>query len=173
MIFLSTPLAMTLLFDSIFIVRIILTENVKGLGQMGDVKQVKNGYGRNFLLPNSKAILATEENLKKLDELKKKREEAAEQELEQMKRAAEKLKDLKIQIRAKADEKGHLYASVNPENIAVALKEQGIEIDANYIEIPHDVEQPGKTKKLGEHQVLFKYNDKIKTEFTVEVVKES
>jgi len=146
--------------------KVILLENIKKLGQIGEIKEVSNGYGRNFLIPQKKALLATAEAMKRLDELKKKREEIAKQELEKMKQIVEKMKDLKLTVMMKADEKGNIYASVNPEMVAEELKKKDIEMDPDYIKISEPI------KKIGVYKILLEYNDEVKTEFELEVVKE-
>lgn len=143
--------------------KIILTENVRGLGQIGDTKEVKNGYGRNFLMPKGLAIPATAENLNKVGELKNKKALAIQQEIEKMKQTAEKLRDFRLVIETKADEKGHLYAAVNSKKISEALREKGIEVSADYLEVAFDI------KKVGVHPALFKYYD-AEASFEVEIV---
>lgn len=144
--------------------KIILTENIKGLGRIGEVKEVKSGYAVNFLVPRNMAILATSENLKKVESLKKAREERVIAELEKMKEVAGKLKNIRITVEAKADEKGHLYAAVTSEKISEALKnERGIEANPDFILIP------GQIKNLGVSQVLFKFYD-VEMPFEIEVV---
>lgn len=142
--------------------RIILTENIKGLGQIGETKEVKNGYARNFLMPRRLAILATAENLKKIGELKKKKDIAVKDEIERMKQVAEKLKEFRLILETSGDEKGNLYAAVSPKKLSEALKKKGIEAYPEYILISEPI------KKLGVHSVLFKYYD-VEAKFKVEV----
>ena len=143
--------------------KVILTENIKGLGEIGETKEVKDGYGRNFLMPRKLAILATAGNLKQIDELKKQKNLAAKQEMETMKEMAEKINGSRQVIEAKADEKGHLYAALNQKKISGILKERGIGINPDYILVNEPI------KKLGIHQVLFKYYD-IEAKFEIEAV---
>jgi len=144
--------------------KIILTENVRGLGQIGETKEVSNGYARNFLVPRKLAILATAENLKKIDELKKKKTLAVQEELQKMKEVADKLNDYKLIIETKTDEKGNLYAAIMPKKIGEVLKERGIEVNSDYLEIFNII------KKVGVHQALFKYYD-VEAKFEVEIVR--
>lgn len=143
--------------------KIILTENVRDLGQIGDTLEVKHGYARNFLIPKNMAVLATAENLKQVDELKKKKVLAFQEEFEKMRGAAERLKNRKMIIEAKADEKGNLFAGINSKNIADSLKKQGIEVEPDFVLISEPI------KKLGVYAVLFKYYD-VESTFEVEVV---
>ena len=144
--------------------KIILTENIKGLGQIGETKEVSNGYARNFLVPKKLAILATAENLKEIDELKKKKALTIQEELQKMKEVADRLKDYRLIIETKADEKGNLYAAIMPKKIGEALRERGIEVNPDYLEIFNII------KKVGVHQALFKYYD-IEAKFEVETVR--
>ena len=143
--------------------KVILIENIKGLGQIGETLEVKNGYARNFLVPRRLAILATVENLKKIGELKEKKTLAIKEEIEKMKQVADKFKELKLILEMPGDEKGNLYAAVNPKKLSEALKEKGIETDSDYILINEPI------KKVGIHSALFKYYD-VEAKFEVEVV---
>ena len=143
--------------------KIILTENVNGLGQIGEVKEVKNGYAVNFLVPRRLAILATAENLKKAESLKQERERRVMEEIEKMKHVSEKIKDLRLVMETKADEKGHLYIGINPKKVAEVLKERGIAVEPEFILINEPI------KKIGVHGALFKYFD-VEVPFKVEVV---
>ncbi len=144
--------------------KIILTENIRGLGQIGEIREVKNGYAINFLVPRKLAILATAESLKQIGKLKIQKDEAVKQEMIKMKEISERLKEIKLLIETKADEKGHLYAGINSKKISEILRERGIAVNSDYILINEPI------KKLGIHPVLFKYYD-IETSFGVEVVK--
>ncbi|MEK7203610.1 MAG: 50S ribosomal protein L9 [Patescibacteria group bacterium] len=143
--------------------KVILTENIKGLGQIGETREVKNGYARNFLVPKKLAILATQENLKRVGELKEKKALTEKEEIERMKQVAEKLKELKLILEMPGDEKGNLYAAVNPKKLSEALKEKGIGVDPDYILISEPI------KKLGIYSALFKYYD-VEAKFEVEAV---
>ena len=143
--------------------KIILTENIRGLGQIGEAKEVKSGYARNFLMPRGLAILATTESLKRVGELKEKKALAVKEEIERMKEVAGKLKDFRLIIEAKGDEKGNLYAAVNSKKISEALRGRGIEVGSEFILISEPV------KKLGLHSALFKYYD-VEAKFEIETV---
>lgn len=145
---------------------VILTENVKGLGTIGEVVKVKPGYGRNYLVPQGLAVVASEGNLKELEHHKR-----------QLTRKAEKLSqeaaDIKARIEAvecsfvhKASEEGKLFGSVTTMEIADALAEKGIEIDRRKILL----EQPIKT--LGVHEVEIKINAGVNATIKVNVTSE-
>lgn len=144
--------------------KVILTENIKGLGQIGETLEVKNGYARNFLMPRRLAILATAENLKQIGELKKQKTLAVQQEIEKMKEVAGKLKDYRLIIETETGEKGNLYAAITSKKIGESLRKRGIDINSDYIETFNQI------KKAGVHQALFKYYD-IEMNFEVEVVR--
>ncbi|MEK7659153.1 MAG: 50S ribosomal protein L9 [Patescibacteria group bacterium] len=144
--------------------KIILTENIKGLGQIGETLEVKNGYARNFLVPRQMAKLATVENLKQIEELKKRKNLEIQEEIIKTKKVAEKLKNYKLIIETKADEKGNLYAAITSKKIGESLKKRGIEVNPDYIEIIFN-----QIKKTGVHQALFKYYD-IEAEFEIEII---
>jgi large subunit ribosomal protein L9 len=141
---------------------VILTENVKGLGSIGEVVKVKPGYGRNYLVPQGLAVVASDRNLSELEHHKR-----------QLSRKAEKLSqeaaDVKARIEAvtcnfvhKASEEGKLFGSVTSMEIADALAAQGIEIDRRKILL----EQP--IKNLGEHDIDIRLNAGVNA--TVKVV---
>ncbi|MEN8688441.1 MAG: 50S ribosomal protein L9 [Desulfuromonadales bacterium] len=141
---------------------VILTENVKGLGSIGEVVKVKPGYGRNYLVPQGLAVVASDRNLSELEHHKR-----------QLSRKAEKLSqeaaDVKARIEAvschfvhKASEEGKLFGSVTSMEIADALAAQGIEVDRRKILL----EQPIKT--LGEHDIDIRLNAGVNA--TVKIV---
>ena len=141
---------------------VILTENVKGLGTIGEVVKVKPGYGRNYLVPQGLAVVASERNLTELQHHKR-----------QLTRKAEKLSqeaaDVKARIEAvtcsfvhKASEEGKLFGSVTSMEIADALAARGVEIDRRKILL----DQPIKT--LGKHNVDVRLNAGVNA--TVKVV---
>ena len=145
---------------------IILTENVKGLGTIGEVVKVKPGYGRNFLVPQGLAVEASEAKLKEVEHHKR-----------QLNRKAEKLSqeaaDVKARIEAvectfvhKASEEGKLFGSVTSMEIAESLASQGIEIDRRKILL----EQP--IKELGEHAIDIKLNAGVNAIVKINVISE-
>lgn len=145
---------------------IILTENVKGLGAIGEVVKVKAGYGRNYLVPQGLAVEASARNLNELEHHKR-----------QLTRKAEKLSqeaaDIKARIEAiacsfvhKASEDGKLFGSVTSMEIAEGMAAKGVEIDRRKIVL----DQPIKT--LGEHEVEIKLNAGVNAIIKVNVLSE-
>ena len=145
---------------------VILTENVKNLGTIGEVVKVKPGYGRNYLVPQGLAVEASEAKLKEVEHHKR-----------QLNRKAEKLSqeaaDVKARIEAvectfvhKASEVGKLFGSVTSMEIAESLAAQGIEIDRRKILL----EQP--IKELGEHSIDIKLNAGVNAIVKINVISE-
>ena len=145
---------------------VILTENVKNLGTIGEVVKVKPGYGRNYLVPQGLAVEASEAKLKEVEHHKR-----------QLNRKAEKLSqeaaDVKARIEAvectfvhKASEEGKLFGSVTSMEIAESLATQGIEIDRRKILL----EQP--IKELGEHSIDIKLNAGVNAIVKINVISE-
>ena len=114
--------------------KVIFTEDVKGKGKKGEMKDVADGYARNFLIPKGLATEATTATLNTMKLKKKANDARIEEEKAQARAAAEKLKGAQVVIKAKAGESGKLFGSVTSQEISDALKEQfGIEIEKNRI----------------------------------------
>src|SRR3989344_7914112 len=104
--------------------RVILLENIKNFGKMGDVKNVSDGYARNFLFPKKMAKPATDAALKEVDSLKKKLEATQRMERESAAKLAEQLKDAVLEFTRKATKTGKIYSAVTKEDIAEILNKQ-------------------------------------------------
>lgn len=146
--------------------KIILKEDVRGLGYKDDVVEVKDGYGRNFLIPQAKAVIANNSNLRQLEE--NKRQQA--HKLAQLKADAEalaaSLEGVALTIGAKAAANGTIFGSVNAIQIADALEAAGHKIDRKVIELKDAVKELGKyTAKLNLHK-------EVSVEIPFEVVAE-
>jgi len=131
--------------------RVILKDNVPNLGQKDDIKDAKPGFWRNFLLPKGLAVEATsklEEHASKRREERIKLEKAQE---EKLAKAFEKIKEKILVIKAKADEKGSLFAGIGVENIVEAIKDQ-FKIDV----LSETVELKEPIKKIGQHEIKIK-----------------
>jgi large subunit ribosomal protein L9 len=144
--------------------KVILTEEIRGLGTRGDVVTVKDGYARNFLLPKNLAREASAGNLKQIEHERRKWSLLAQQEKDAAQKAADKVKGVKIQIEKRVGEHGHLFGSVTANEIADALMEKGIEVDKRRIEL----EQP--IKNLGLHDVDVRLHRDVIAQIQVEVV---
>lgn len=143
--------------------KIILTDEVRGLGRRGDVVDVKNGYARNFLLPQGLAFLANPANVRRLEEEKKRYDERILKEKSVAEKVAEQIAGLRLTLVKKAGEGDVLYGSVTAAEIADQLAEKGIEVDRRRIELEEPI------KRLGEHQVHVKLHRDVIVPITVEV----
>jgi large subunit ribosomal protein L9 len=145
--------------------KVILTQDVDRLGKAGQVVTVKDGYARNYLIPNDKAKAATSGNMKSLDVIKKK--EAAEdaKRLEAARALANRVSNISLTISVQAGEEEKLFGSVTNDAIADALKEEGVEIDRKDVMLDEPI------KKLGVYQVSVKVHPDVKASVRLWVVK--
>lgn len=145
--------------------KIILLNDVKGIGKKGEIKNVSDGYARNFLFPKKIAMEATEGNIKLRKsqielENKKKAEEA-----KKASETAKKLSDITVNIVAKTGENGKLFGSITAKDIAEKLKEQtSIDVDKKKIVLPEPIKEAGK------YEVEVKIYPEVSGKLTVEVV---
>ena len=145
--------------------KVILNEDVKSLGLMGEVVNVSDGYARNFLLPKKFAVEANTKNLKEFEHNKKIITERAAKIKESFKSIADKLSSLTLTIKAKTGEDDKLFGSVTNMNVAEALVAAGHDIDKKKI-----VMEP--IKRLGEYSVTIKLHTNLSAEVKVIVVQE-
>ncbi len=145
--------------------QVILKQDVEKLGLAGEVVDVKAGYGRNFLIPQGKAVLATSGARKAIENQLKQVFEQRKAELEQAKETAEKLQGTNVTIAAKAGETGKIFGTVTNVQIADALKEKGIEVDRRKVQIDDSVNQ------LGEYTATINLHEEVKVTLTFWVVK--
>lgn len=123
--------------------KVLLIKDVKSLGKAGEIKEVKEGYGQNFLVGKGLAKVATNDVIKQF-EAKKKKEAAEEvQRLEDLKKMAEKLKNESIKIQHKAGDNGSLFGAVKKEDIADALQKDGFDVDKKMVEISKPIKETG------------------------------
>ena len=150
--------------------KVILLQNIKSFGRMGDVKNVADGYARNFLFPRKIAKLATDAALKDVDSLKKKLESSQKLEKENAAKLAEKLKDVVLEFTRKATKTGKLYSAVTKENIAEELaKQSGFNIESDFVRLE---EHEGHIKQLGEHLIKVELAPEIVAEIKIKVSQE-
>ncbi len=127
---------------------VILLDRIRNLGNLGDKVNVRPGYGRNFLIPQGKAIPATGENLHVFEERRAELEQKAAESLTLAKEKAEKLADLNIVITARAADEGKLYGSVGTAEIAHAISQGVLEIEKSEINLP-----TGVIREVGEYDI--------------------
>lgn len=144
--------------------KVILKHDVKGLGREGDVKEVKDGYARNFLLPNGKAVMADTGALKNWERHRDEREERDRAERAEAEETAAKLRDLKVEIPVKAGEKNRLFGSVTNREIAEVIGREGISLDRHAIHLREPI------KTVGDHRVEIRLPYGIDAQVTVTVV---
>ncbi len=144
--------------------KVLLIKDVKGLGKAGDIKDVKDGYGQNFLIGKGFAKHATNEVIRKHQASERKKAEMEASEIEAMKALSSKLDKLQIVITKKLGNTGHLFGAVTKEEIAHALQEQhGIEIDKKHI----NHKEPLKT--TGTHDLDLKLGHGIHATLHVDI----
>jgi large subunit ribosomal protein L9 len=146
---------------------VILLEKVKNLGDLGDTVKVKAGYGRNFLLPQGKALAATPDNLKVFETRKAELLKKASDSLGAAKMRAEKLGGKTLVIQALTAEEGKLYGSVGPSDIVRAAQGAGVEIKRSEIEMP-----TGPIRQLGSYPITLRLHTEVETKITISVEEE-
>jgi large subunit ribosomal protein L9 len=144
--------------------RVIFLQNVKGTAQMGDIKDVADGYARNFLIPRNLAKLATAETLKEAEILKKKRESENLTNKENAAELAKTLEGFVLEVVGDANEEGHLYGSVNTKRIAEELARNKIEIKEDFINLAKPI------KAIGEYEVELELHPEVKAKIKVIVL---
>lgn len=148
--------------------QIILMEKVVNLGGLGDVVKVKDGYARNFLIPNGKAKRATEANLKVFEAKRAELENAQAALLAQATERAAKLDGLMVQIAQKAGVDGRLFGSVTNYDIVEALQKQGFEVERAQVRMP-----AGPIKQIGDTTITIALHTDVIASVTVSVLGES
>ncbi len=147
--------------------QIILMEKVINLGQLGDVVKVKNGYARNFLIPQGKAKRATEANIAEFEARRADIVAAAQAKLADAQARGEKLAGLTVQIAQKAGVDGRLFCSVTNVDIANALAKLGFEVEKSQVRMSE-----GHLKNVGDHPVSVQLHTDVAVDITVSVLGE-
>lgn len=146
---------------------IILLEKVQNLGGLGDKVNVKPGYGRNFLIPQGKAVPATSENVSKFEARRAELEKAAAESLAEANTRLEKLMALSIEIASKAGDEGKLYGSIGTRDIAVAVTDAGVELGKNEVNLPE-----GPLRYTGEFEIGVSLHPDVAGTLKINVVAE-
>lgn len=147
--------------------KVILQENVEGLGYLGDVLTVANGYGRNFLLPQKKAVLAEERQVKLLQHVKRQIDQKAKKELEALGDVGKQMSNVSLTFEVQTGKDDKLFGSVTSMDIAEQLAVKGIEVDRRKIQLPNPL------KELGTYTVPIKLHREVVANITVTVVKQA
>lgn len=146
--------------------KVIFLQDVKGQGKKGEIKDLSEGYVRNFLLPRGLAKEATDSNVKTLDAQKRSEEKRKEQEKQEAQELAEKLKELTVKIKGKAGEGGRLFGAISSKQVVQALEEQfKIKVDKRKLEMD-------AIRALGVTQIKVKLHNEVTTTLKVHVVEE-
>ena len=145
---------------------IILKEDIANLGYKGDILKVKDGYGRNFLIPTKKAVLATESAKKVLAEDNRQRAHKLERIKNEALELAEKLKDVVLTVGAKTSTTGKIFGAVGPIQLADAFEKAGHAVDRKVIVLKDSV------KEIGQYKATLKLHKEVSLEVAFEVVSE-
>lgn len=141
--------------------KIILLQDIEDLGKKYEIKEVKNGHARNFLLPQKLARPATKEALKWLAEQKEIIEKAAEEDLKKAQALASDIDGLELNIAVRVGEEGQLFESINSQKIVEKLKEMGFEVKKSQVSLENPV------KELGEFPVKINLNHNLEAEIKI------
>ncbi|QTX03308.1 50S ribosomal protein L9 [Agromyces archimandritae] len=145
--------------------KVILTNEVTGLGAAGDVVEVKNGYARNYLVPQGYAVAWTRGGEKQVEQIKAARAARELHSLEDAQALKASLESTKVKLTVKAGQGGRLFGSVKTADVAAAVKEAGLgEVDKRKIEIATPI------KALGEHEATVRLRDEVLATITLQVI---
>lgn len=145
--------------------RLVLVQEVSGLGAPGDVVEVKDGYGRNYLVPRGYAIVATKGQERQIAQIRRARDAREIRDLDQAKDIASRLGTLKVRLGARAGDSGRLFGSITAADVASAVKEAGgPQLDRRRIELS------GPVKTVGTHTVAVRLHPEVRATVDIDVV---
>ncbi|MDD3579685.1 MAG: 50S ribosomal protein L9 [Desulfobacca sp.] len=147
--------------------KLILTEDLPGLGQVGNLVEVARGYGRNYLIPQGKALEATPGNIARFEQQRARLQKTQEREKETALALATRLEGVTLTIPQRVGETERLYGSVTSAQIAEALASQGFDLDRKMLELPEPI------KALGTYEVTVRLQSGVRAAVKVEVVPET
>jgi large subunit ribosomal protein L9 len=147
--------------------QVILLQKVANLGNIGDRVKVRSGYGRNYLLPQGKATLATPDNIARFEARRAELERVAREQASTAGERAAAVKDFKLTIHAKAGTEGKLFGSIGTSDIAEACTNAGFRIERSEVRLPH-----GPLRALGEHVVNLHLHADVDVPLAVLIVAE-
>jgi large subunit ribosomal protein L9 len=146
---------------------VILLQKVANLGNIGDRVKVKSGYGRNFLLPEGKATLATEANVARFEKQRAELERIAGEDLKSAQTRAAALADFRLKITAKAGSEGKLFGSIGTSDIAEACTVQGHKVERREVRLPN-----GPIRMVGDHSLVLHLHTDVDVQLPVTIVAE-
>ncbi len=146
---------------------LILLKDIEKVGRKGQVIRVRDGFARNFLLPQKFAFPSTRANREFVEELKVRAAKKHEKELAAAQKEADALGQVRLTLEARAGEQDKLFGSVTSEDIQEALERRGLKVDKKHIHLRDPI------RALGSHQVVVELYPQVKTTVTVEVIKKS
>jgi large subunit ribosomal protein L9 len=144
--------------------KVILTRDVKGLGREGEMKEVKDGYARNFLIPSGAAAIADRGAVANWERHRDQREERERHVRAEAQLLAERIAALRLEVPVKAGERGRLFGAVTSRDIAELMARQGMELDRHQIHLREPI------KTLGEHHIEVRVMPGVEATLTIEVV---
>ena len=145
--------------------KLILQQEVSGLGSAGDVVEVKDGYGRNYLIPRGAAIRWTRGAERQIESIRKARQTREIRDIDTAEDVRQRLEALNVQLQVRAGESGRLFGAVTPADIAAAVKSSGgPDVDKRRIEVGNPI------KTLGVHQVAIRLHDEVAAQLNVNVI---
>ena len=147
--------------------KVILQENVEGLGYLGDVLTVTKGYARNYLLPRKKAVVAEERQVKLLQHIKRQIDQKAKKELEVLGESGKTLSKISLTFEVQTGKDDKLFGSVTSKDVAERLAAQGMEVDRRKIHMPQPL------KELGTFSVAIKLHRDVVPKISVTLVKKA
>jgi len=142
--------------------KLILLQKVLNLGDLGDTVDVKSGYGRNYLVPQGKAVPATKENVAMYESRKAELQAAADERLTRAEKRKEAMVELVLELTANATDEGHLFGSIGPREIEIAAAKEGVELEKSEV-----VMGEGPIRETGEYDVLVQLHADVDTEIRV------
>jgi large subunit ribosomal protein L9 len=146
--------------------RVILLEDIKDIGKKFEIKDVKDGYARNFLIPKGLVKIADKKGLEWLETEKEKQEKKAEEELKGYQVIASQVDGLEVIIPVKIGDQGQMFEKIDPQDIAEKLKEMGFSVDKQKIDLAEPIEE------LGEFPVKIKFEHNLESEIIVIITEE-
>lgn len=147
--------------------QVILLQRIVNLGKLGETVDVKPGYGRNFLIPQGKALPATAANVEKFEARRAELEAVEAKELAAAQERADALKDVNVIMRAKSGDEGKLFGSIGTRDIAEALTNSGLEVDRSEVKLPE-----GAFRQVGEFNVDIQLHHDVTASILVTILSE-